>query len=501
MALFATASLAAGQGLEHKTVTPAAGTSTQRFGYALAVEGDVMVAGAPFEDTNATNAGAAFVFRWDPVAGDWMEEQELFPSDPEALARFGSVVAISGDAIVVGAPLEDNANGTDAGAVYVFRFDAVAGSWSEEQKLIEPGGAAAYWFGNSVAISGDGLVVGVPNCYTTGPNGGCAYVYRWLGSSSGWAVDVMLEDPLAGRGERAGSVVAIENDLVLVASPTSDKAGVQNAGSVAVWRKNGSVWSYDQELTSSHKTTDDRFGLSLAVRNGLVMVGAPLEDLSVALADSGAAYVFRHDGTAYVEESRFTHPSPASGQRFGVDVDIDGDLAVVGALYDDTAANDAGGVFTFRRARNAWAFDQPLGASDAAANDRLGGQVALNGFQILAGADGNDTAAGTDWGVVYGYLAAEMNLEITPSAPAPGALVTFTAFHGTPNDIVLTALTEVNGSFFFLPVFTDVFAGDHAWTLAGNAPNPLLGVHLGFRSFKFSEAGPIVASDTAYVDI
>jgi hypothetical protein len=502
LAWLALALPASGQGLEHEYVTPAAGTSTQRFGYALAVDGDVMVAGAPSEDTQALNAGAAFVFRWDAVAGNWVEQQEMFASDPESLSGFGRTVAISGDVIVVGAPLEDNANGTDAGAVYVFRFDPVAGSWNEEQKIIEPGGGAYIEFGTSVGVSGTGLVIGSPKCdMSSGADAGCAYVYRWQSASLRWTAEVMLVDPYGGFFDHAGQAVAIESDVVLVSSPSSNEGGVKDAGAVVVWRKSGSVWSYDQRLTASHKTKSDQFGLSLVVKNSLVMIGSPLENSSSTLTDSGAAYVFRHDGVEYVEESRFTHPSPAAGQHFGSGVDIRDDLAVVGAGLDDTLGSDEGCVFTFRRARRAWAFDQSLGASDGAANDRLGGQVALNGSQILAAADGNDTASGSDWGVVYGYLAAEINLEITPSSPAAGAPLTITAFHGTPGDVVIIAATDVNGTPLFLPIFTDLFAADHAWTLPTNAPNPLFGIHVGLRAIKISEAGPIVLSDEAFVDV
>lgn len=493
---------ASGQGREHEYLSPAAGTATQRFGNSLAVDGDVMVAGAPHEDSFGVNTGAAFVFRWDAAAGSWIEEQQLFPSDPESNSGFGRNVAISDDVIVVGAPSEDNANGADAGAAYVYRFDAVLGLFVEEKKLIEVGGWTGNQFGASVGVDGTGLVIGASMCdMAWGVDAGCAYVYRYVGAPSYWVDEVMLSDPFGGWRDRAGHAVAIQGDLVLVAAPQSTEAGVNDAGGVAVWRKNGAAWSYDQRLTSSHKSPQDQFGLAVALRDDLVLVGAPLEDLDSKTADTGAAYLFRHDGSAFVEEVRLTHPAPAAGNRFGSGIGVSGRLAVIGAMYDDVLGSDAGCAFTFREKRGAWHLDQRLGASDAAAGDRFGGQVAMHDSQFLIGADGNDTPAGVDWGVVYGYLAAEINLEVDPAAPAPDQPVTFTAFHGTPGDVVITAVVEINGAPYFVPIFTDLFGSDHAWTITVNAPNPAYGLHLGLRAFKISATGPVVFSEIAPLDV
>ena len=491
-----------GQAIEREYVTPIAGTSTQRFGYALAVDGEFMVGGAPYEDSNYVNSGCAFVFRWDPVAADWIETQQLFPSDPEADARFGVTVAISGDAIAVGAALEDNANGTNAGAVYVFRLDAFTGVWSEEQKIIENGGFSGNEFGTSVDLDGTALLIGASKCdMSAGLNAGCAFVYRWVNSWLNWVEEAMLVDPNSRAGDRAGYAVAIEGNLALVASPLANQAGVANAGSVAVWRESGSLWWHDQTLSASQKSTGDQFGISLAVRNGLVIVGVPFEDGSATLVDSGAACLFRHDGTSYAEEVRFAHPTPGPGQQFGRDVDVDDNLVVVGSMTDDAFGSDAGCAFTFRRGRRRWAFDQPFAASDAAADDHLGVQVALNDLQVLVAADGNNTVAGTDRGVVYGYLARELTAEITPSAPAPDAPVTMTGLYGTPGTPVLLVLVDLDGTSMFVPLLTDVFGVDHLWTVTDTAPNPPLGMHVGLMLFKISATGPLVASDTAYVDL
>jgi len=310
-----------------------------------------------------------------------------------------------------------------------------------------------------------------------------------------------LSDPYGGNRDHAGQAVAIEDHLVLVASPYSHEFGVKDAGSVAVWTESGFNWSHDQKLTASHSTASAAFGASVALRSGAVLVGAPDEDLDPTLPGAGAAYRFAFDGTKYVESARFTAPTPAPGQQFGADVDLFEDLVVVGAPSDDTLGSDAGAAFTFRFGRKAWWFDLPLRASDAAPGDRFGAQVALGGTRIFASVDGHDDAGGADWGMVDAWFAGEVNLEITPASPAPGAAVTLDVFPGTPGDPLVAAIVDVASTPMFVPLFVTTFASDYEWSITGAAPNPAFGVRVGFRAFKISATGPIVFSEIAYVDL
>jgi hypothetical protein len=231
------------------------------------------------------------------------------------------------------------------------------------------------------------------------------------------------------------------------------------------------------------------------------MAGAPFENLDATNVESGAAYLFRFDGKRYVEENRFTHPAPLPKQQFGSDVDVMQHMVVIGAPSDDAAASDAGAAFTFRHGKRGWVFDQPLGASDAAAGDRLGGQVAMSDSRIFVAADGKDVNGFADWGQVDAWFSPELNLQITPGSPAAGAPVTLATFPGTPGDPLVIAIVDVGGSTMFLPFFLTTFGSEYDWTVTANAPNPLFGVRVGFQALKISATGPIVFSDVAYVDV
>ncbi|MCA8941319.1 MAG: FG-GAP repeat protein, partial [Planctomycetes bacterium] len=181
------------------------------FGYAVAIDGNYAVVGAPLEDSDATgvngdqsnrravDSGAAYVFRRNS-SGTWVQEAYLKPTDTDAGDDFGWSVAISGLTVVVGAPQEDSVARTvdgndrdnsrsDSGAAYVYVREPRFATWTVQGYLKASNADADDGFGGSVAIDGDTIVVGanLEDSHATGVNGaqgvngapqsGAAYVY------------------------------------------------------------------------------------------------------------------------------------------------------------------------------------------------------------------------------------------------------------------------------------------------------------------------------------
>jgi len=139
----------------------------QSFGASVAIDPenpDRVLIGAPFGEFNDIRSGAAYVFA--RVDGQWIEQVELLPSDPDLLQRFGTSVAIAGDKLLVGAPYPDGGKGFPAGAAYV--FDRSEGAWVERVKLQASNGTSWNRFGTSVDFDGVTALVGAPN---NGPSG------------------------------------------------------------------------------------------------------------------------------------------------------------------------------------------------------------------------------------------------------------------------------------------------------------------------------------------
>jgi hypothetical protein len=495
---------AAAQALEQHQVTPTFGTSTQRFGRGVSTKGDLMVAGSPEDDTNGTNAGAAYVYRYDAVARSFNYEAQLMPTDPEAGAQFGVATAVDGDIAIVTAHLEDNAKGSDAGACYVFRRNTSTGVWSQEQKLTPSVGAAGDWYGMSVALVGNVLLVGAPYGDTAnGTDAGLAYVYRYKNSIVKWVEETTLVDPDGGANDYAGWSLSFDGATAAIGSPTENQGGFSDSGSVGVWTVSGTAWTQSAELAASTLQHYSGFGSAVGVSGTEIVVGARYFD-SAGVSDTGACYFFSNAGGSWTQTGHFVNPDSAPGDSFGQSAAMSGKLALVGSQLDNAFGRlDSGMVYTFRKGKGSkgWFLDQDLAASDGAASDGFGVSLACSDEHIVIGAYQNDTASGTDRGVVYGFDADEINVTASTTQPQPGETMTISIFDGAENDPVLLVVDEVDGVPVWIEVVLYVFGGDHRLTFDVDAENPLLGLNIGVTAYKISPTGPLVASQRIHLDV
>ena len=154
-------------------------------------------------------------------------------------------------------------------------------------------------------------------------------------------------------------------------------------------------------LTANDGEGSDQLGRSVAVSGDTVLVGVP-GDNEGALVNQGAAYVFRRTGTTWAQEAKLLANDGQNGDAFGQSVALDGDVAVIGAAFDDKpTGNNAGSVYVYRRTGTTWAFEQRLVPNDAQANDHFGNAVSVVGDTILIGASLKDIGANTDQGAAY----------------------------------------------------------------------------------------------------
>jgi len=209
-----------GQDWVQQAILTAIGASDgDKFGSAIALDGIRIVAGAPFDDERGTDAGAAYVFEFDGAA--WSQQAKLTASDGGPDENFaGTSVAIDGDVVVVGAPLHGGGS-TAEGAAYVFRFDGE--TWSQEAKLTASDAAPGDNFGLSVSVSGNIALVGSPFHDAGASDSGAAYAFRFDGES--WLPLVKLTAPEAVADGNFGVSTAYDGELALVGAPLSSSTG------------------------------------------------------------------------------------------------------------------------------------------------------------------------------------------------------------------------------------------------------------------------------------
>jgi hypothetical protein len=270
-----------------------------------------------------------------PVTIDpsFTQQQKLEVSDVSPLADFGGAVAISGDTVVVGAVLASGAVSDDQGAAYVF-VRSSGGAWTQMQKVeaSDADAVVASFFGNSVAISGDTVVIGAPNYHgAAGFGQGAAYVF--VCSSGIWSEQQKLLASDPGPFQLFGDSVAISGETVVVGASFGTGAVDPKQGTAYVFVRSGAVWSEQQKLEAPDAAANVRFGNSVAISGETVVVGAFLA-AGAAGPQQGAAYVFVHGGPVWTLQQKLAPSDAEAGDQFGSSVALSGKTLMVGAQGD-----------------------------------------------------------------------------------------------------------------------------------------------------------------------
>ncbi|MEO6391405.1 MAG: FG-GAP-like repeat-containing protein [Pyrinomonadaceae bacterium] len=349
------------------------------------------------------DAGAAYPLVIDPT---FSATAKLGPNDGGADDRFGNSVAISGDTVVVGSPLDDIGANVDQGSAYIF-VRGTNGLWSQQAKLTGTGAAAGDQFGSSVAISGDTVIVGAP-IDNVGTNNAQGSVYIFVRSGAVWSQQQKIVASDGGTSDVFGDdrCVGISGNTVVVGSAGSEVGDNANEGAAYVYVRTGTTWSFQQKLTANGGAAQDRFGNSVAISGNNIVVGTA-EDTVSGNADQGSASIFTRSGTTWTQQQELFASDGATNDLFGSSVDIDTGFlnaadVIIGASYDTVGGRTAqGSAYVFTRSGTNWSQQQKLTASDGEANDHLGNSVAISAGAVILGVDDDDVGANTDQGAAY----------------------------------------------------------------------------------------------------
>ena len=407
-------------------LTASDGAARDDFGFSVAVDGDTVVVGASGYGDNGASSGSAYVYVRQSAA--WSQVAKLTASDGVARDDFGLSVAVDGDTVVVGA-IGDDDNGSNSGSAYVFTKPAAGWTTtSTAAKLTASDGAAGDYFGVSVAVYGDTVVVGAGWDDDKGEDSGSAYVFTKPGAgwttTSSFAAKLTASDGAAG--DKFGRSVAVNGNTVVVGA-RGDSDNGWDAGSAYVFTKPVADWTttsnFAAKLTASDGEAHDYFGNSVAVDGDTVAVGATYDDDNGS--KSGSAYVFTKPAAGWTTTStaaKLTASDGAASDYFGQSVAVDGDTVAVGATYDDDNGSKSGSAYVFTKPAAGWTTTSTaakLTASDGAAIDYFGQSVAVDGDTVLVGAPGygdEGTNSGSayiyelsDWTAVPNSAAAETN--------------------------------------------------------------------------------------------
>ncbi len=240
------------------------------FGYSVSFDGTTALIGAAGSTVGMSpNQGTAYAFVRS--SSTWSLEQELSASDGTTSNQFGYSVAVSGGTAVVGAINKKVGSNTFEGAAYVFaRFGSV---WSQEQELTSADGKANDQFGYSVAVTGTTAVIGSPN-KTVGSNAAQGAAYVFTGSGSTWTQQQELTASNGAAGDNFGYAIAVDGGRALVGAVYKTVGGNPSQGAAYVFVGSGSTWTQQQELAAADGVNMNWFGSSVSLDGGTALIGA-----------------------------------------------------------------------------------------------------------------------------------------------------------------------------------------------------------------------------------
>lgn len=329
---------------------------------------------------------------------------------------FGRSVATDGTRVAVGVPEYDTPSVGGAGAVAIFErvtdasTDAWTGAWTRTALLSANDASTADVLGECVALDGDLLIASAANVglLTPAPWTGAAYIFER--TTKGWTQRAKLIPGNATEFMEAGLASAIdaETRTAVVAARLDDDAA-SDAGSVSIYRHVNGVWNHMQEVYAPDAAAGDAFGYRVAIDGDILAVATPATD---AIAEStGSVYVFERaqpQTGAFVFRTKLMAADAAYRDRFGFSVDVDAttNTIAVGAVGDDNLppGGDQGAAYIFQRVGGMWSQTAKLVASDRAPLDAFGASVAVDGTRLIVGASGASVGA-TNTGAAYVFEA------------------------------------------------------------------------------------------------
>lgn len=302
------------------------------------------IPGSTEGSVDVEDAGAVHVYQKNAL-GTWEWSQTLVAGAPGANDQFGTSLAFDGESLVVSAPRRDSAGVVDSGAVYVFR-ESSPGNWVQSQVITAPTPAGNDLFGRHVAVSGNKLLIAAPLADGQAADEGRVFAYTADASGSTWQLSQTLQAQSAFERSEFGFSLDLQGDTVAVGSPWDEVDGVIS-GAVHLFEFSGTEWTAKGRLSPAVVSGEVEFGgqVDLSSDGKTLAVGAPSDGTTKSLA--GAIHLFSKTDSTWTEQQKIASSSPALFDEFGREFMVEGKTLLVGVRNDDTAGRQAGAGYLF----------------------------------------------------------------------------------------------------------------------------------------------------------
>ncbi len=301
--------------IQHSKVTAADGTELDEFGTSVSLSGDFLAVGAPNTSFGTTLPyGAVYIFR--RLGSSWVQQAKIYDPMGGAFEEFGKAVLLKNGVLAIGCENCTVPPVVWQGKVWIYRNNG--SSWDFEAELTS---SDAKFFGASLSISGNDLVVGAPSTMDgMGNLTGACYVYKNTGQS--WNFVTKLSEANLPELSRYGQCVGIHQNWLAVGVPN------HLAGKVNVYERVNNNWNFHSQLTPNTTDNDFKFGNNLSIVDQLLVVGAPGFD-----QNSGQAYIYNNPGTGWKFNTLLRSKDRFINDRFGISVSATSETIMIGSFF------------------------------------------------------------------------------------------------------------------------------------------------------------------------
>ncbi len=439
------------------------------YGWALALDGDTLAVGAPYDDGAAFEAGAVEI--WKRVGSEWVFSQKLTAPDAEAEDELGTAVALDGNILLASAVYRDDGAEQNAGAVYVFTRATLNDPFAYDRTITAPDGAAGDQFGISIVLEGEVAVIGAPYADVNNADDGKAYLYSTNTWSLSQTFDSTTKNPTVGNG-LFGISLHLSDTQLFVGAVAEISSGINASGAVHVYDRAPVNWSFEQRLTDTGGAFKDLFGASIQTEGDDLFIGAPFDDDN-SVTDSGAVYRYSLDqDDAWQFNEKLYAGDPTGLGGFGAAMTHFGSQLLIGAPSNDDSYTGTlpGAAYLFELSGSVWSQAQRIDAGTQEA-DAFGLAVAFDGVTPIIGAPLADEDAGAAYSFSQSDNAAPVLAEISAQTVTLGETVNFTAAatEEDTGDTLSFSLTDApagasinqdTGAFTWTPDAAGVFSFD-----------------------------------------
>ena len=315
---------------QRKLTEPDAAVGTL-FGSAVAIREDVVLIGAPKEDTVYPDSGASYIYR--RTGTNWLEEAKLMPPFPTWYGNFGALVSLEeGVAVVVGSWWSP--------VVHVYEHKTT--NWVLSSSMVVTNSEGLGCTASDITMSSDTILVGCYDDHGLVEYSGSVHVFSRNGTN--WTRQTKLLARDGAAWDYFGASVDLSSNRAVVGAYVDDDDGA-GSGSAYVFLRNGTNWSLEAKLHASDAAAWDSFGRSVAIYGDLIVVGADQNDDLGNV--SGSAYVFARDGTNWNQIAKLLPSDGVAYALFGNRVALCRNFAVIGAPEHPTVGADAGAAYSF----------------------------------------------------------------------------------------------------------------------------------------------------------